>query len=245
MPFVPYNLAAVVRALRGAPAPRLATFATPDLIMRRAAAEQVLGVALPPSRYEPRPDSDLIRGWHKAGRWMGDEGVLDTAAVLAAAGIELTAFDVHPARGGEVVHDLNGPVPAEYHGAFDAVFDCIANQCLNVGEVLRNAVRLLRPGGRAVHCLPVAAVNQGYYSVSPTLLYDFYEAAGFDVEEAAVVAGIYEDRGRTAPERVNRMRGLGDDAVLLFVARRPEAGAVVPGTTVMTKFRRSPSCHRE
>lgn len=92
------------------------------------------------------------------------------------------SLDYYAAEDPTHIHDLNRPVPEALHQRFDLVYDGgTTEHCFSVAECLSNAVRLLRPGGRVIHHLPVNNwVDHGFYQLSPTLFFDFYGANGFD-----------------------------------------------------------------
>ncbi len=86
--------------------------------------------------------------------------------------------DEHPA----IIADLNIPLPRELWNSYDLVFDSgTAEHCFNVLEVLGNAVRALRIGGRVIHILPMSGfAGHGFYQFSPDLFAAFYGKNGFD-----------------------------------------------------------------
>jgi len=85
--------------------------------------------------------------------------------------------DEHPA----IIADLNVPLPAELWNRYDLVFDAgTAEHCFNVKDVLGNAVRALRVGGRVMHILPMSGfAGHGFYQFSPDLFSAFYGKNGF------------------------------------------------------------------
>lgn len=87
------------------------------------------------------------------------------------------------------LHDLNRPVPAEYHGRYDCVYDGgTIEHVFNPAEALTSVVKLLKPGGRAVHLAVTSNyVDHGFYQLSPTLFWDFYTANGFTIEQAYLI----------------------------------------------------------
>ncbi|MDX2223653.1 MAG: hypothetical protein SFV21_12945 [Rhodospirillaceae bacterium] len=103
-------------------------------------------------------------------------------AVFAALGFPVAdSLDVTGAEGCTIVHDLNDPVPARLHGAYDCVYDGgTMEHVFDVKSVLFNTHNLARPGGVVVHAVPVNNwINHGFYQFSPTLLYGFYGANGY------------------------------------------------------------------
>lgn len=152
-------------------------------------------------RDAPRSGSAITFGVQKVAATRGEAG-----ASLAKSGIEppahggkgdtalhqdelfrmlgytaVESIDVYPAESPTHVLDLNRPLPASLLGRFDLVYDGgTTEHCFSVPDVLGNAARLLRTGGRIIHHLPLNNwVDHGFYQFSPTLLFDFYGANGF------------------------------------------------------------------
>jgi SAM-dependent methyltransferase len=85
--------------------------------------------------------------------------------------------------------DLNRPeTPADLAGAADAVFDFgTSEHVFHLPNVLGHVGRMLKPGGIAVHHVPINNhMNHGFYQFSPTLLFDYYRANRFAFEGAYV-----------------------------------------------------------
>lgn len=103
----------------------------------------------------------------------------DLFRMLGYAVVE--SIDVYPAESPTHVLDLNRPLPASLLDRFDLVYDGgTTEHCFSVPDVLGNAARLLRKGGRIIHHLPLNNwVDHGFYQFSPTLFFDFYGANGF------------------------------------------------------------------
>ena len=80
-----------------------------------------------------------------------------------------------------LLYDLNTPVPQEWHNKFGLVVDSgTSEHIFDVKQVLANTVALTELGGWVIHISPSSnTVDHGFYSFSPTLFYDFYQANGF------------------------------------------------------------------
>lgn len=78
------------------------------------------------------------------------------------------------------VHDLNQPLPPDLEDGFGLVLDSgTLEHVFDVRQGLENVARAARVGGWVVHLSPAADVDHGFFSFSPTLFYDTYEANGF------------------------------------------------------------------
>lgn len=248
MPFVEYNLKELFKTLDEIefrdPSKclrKICTLSTPDLILPPDKLLQFLpnSETLPSWIY--RPDSKAILGWHKQPQL---PGVIDTHEFFEHLGYELTAIDIFPGRGKEVVHDLSTPVPEELHNQFDLVFDIVSNQVLDIKQCMDNCVNLVRPGGAIIHITPVTMVNQGFYSCSPTLYFDYYSARGFTDIRITHPVGTYSVEKYATLNTLYRVRNIPEDTFNFVVTFKPDQ-VTEPLNLVQGKFQRSPDCKRE
>lgn len=86
-----------------------------------------------------------------------------------------------------VTHDLNEPLPAEYRGIADAVYDGgTLEHVANVGEAFKSIVSLLKIGGTIVQVNPLNCYGDSYYGLDPMLPRDLYECNGFSTKDVCV-----------------------------------------------------------
>lgn len=100
-------------------------------------------------------------------------------------------LDVSDYEGADILFDLGSPeIPAHLKGAFDVVFDCgTLEHIFHVPNALHNVVRMTAPGGHVLHAVLMNnGVDHGFYQFSPTLFFDWFEAAGLEVLEAAAMS---------------------------------------------------------
>jgi hypothetical protein len=144
------------------------------------------------------------------------------------------SLDYYAAEGPTHIHDLNQPVPEALRQRFDLVYDGgTTEHCFSVAECLGNAVRLLRQGGRVIHHLPLNNwVDHGFYQLSPTLFFDFYEANGFDEPQLWLhfmngrkESFIAYDPG--ADDRLPYRLGGSASVLAFFTARKVQAGDAI------------------
>jgi len=101
------------------------------------------------------------------------------------------SLDVSDYEGARCLFDLNADeLPAALQSAFNLVVNGgTLEHVFNVANALTNISRIVRPGGAVLHAFPVNNwVDHGFYQFSPTLAFDYYDAAGFEVLESAIVA---------------------------------------------------------
>lgn len=100
-------------------------------------------------------------------------------------------LDVSDYEGADIVLDLNVPeIPAYLSGAFDVVLDCgTLEHIFHLPNALLNVVRMTKLGGHVLHIVLMDnGVDHGYYQLSPTVFFDWFEAAGLEVREAAALS---------------------------------------------------------
>lgn len=94
-------------------------------------------------------------------------------------------IDIYEDEGVSIVHDLNTPLPKEYHQQFDYVSEVgTIEHIFDLKTVMHNISLALKPGGVVCHISPLDAYNHGFYNFSFNFFYDFYRANGFDEMES-------------------------------------------------------------
>jgi hypothetical protein len=159
-------------------------------------------------------DPSLIEGFEMGGyaepflRWLGYEGI--------------ESMDFSEYEGCSLTHDLNVPVPEDWHGRYDVVFDGgTLEHVFHFPNAIANAIQLVRVGGCFVGCSPSNNYNgHGFYQFSPELFCRIFEAAnGFRTRLLALVEstgalGIYRV---TDPKRVGHRVTFGGKGPLQMI----------------------------
>ena len=108
------------------------------------------------------------------------QGCMSDETFFAMLGFErVQSCDISEWEGADYILDLNEPVPRELEGRFDAIFETgTIVQIFNLPRVLDNLFRLLKVGGRVIHCAVPSNnhMDLGFYMLSPTFFSDFYTA---------------------------------------------------------------------
>jgi hypothetical protein len=94
---------------------------------------------------------------------------------------EVVTLDVpqceHPP---DIVHNLNEPFPSNLINRFGLIIDPgTIEHVFDMKTCLANIVLALKMHGVIIHQVPVYSYNGGYYSINPSVLYDFYGLNGF------------------------------------------------------------------
>ncbi len=176
-------------------------------------------------------------------------GVMDmpgdqtAAAYFSALGFStLEALDVSAYEGAEHIFDLNDDeIPAHLMGRFDAVFNGgTLEHVFHVPNALTSITRMLRPGGVVIHILPCNGwVDHGFYQISPTLMFDYYNAAGFEPLASALHSRSVDDPNKCSVRPLrpgdlgDGLAGMIDGGIHLyfFAARRGESPVERPKPT--------------
>ncbi|HEX5220221.1 MAG TPA: hypothetical protein VFZ59_11690 [Verrucomicrobiae bacterium] len=145
---------------------------------------------------------------------------------------ELDTIDASNFEGATRVHDMNHPVPADWHQTKDVVCDIgTLEHVFNFPVAIRNCLEMVKAGGHFVAQTPANNYfGHGFYQFSPELFFRVLSPAnGFQVQHCVAVE--YGVRRRwfavTDPEAIRARVTLVSSApvVLLICARRVE---VVP-----------------
>ncbi len=117
----------------------------------------------------------------------------------------IESCDVEPWEGAEHIFDLNEPIPDDLAGCFDAVFETgTIVQIFHLPQVLENLHRLLKPGGRVIHCAVPSNnhMDLGFYMLCPTFFADYYNANGYTLDASYLCEYYaYWHRGRLYSDR--------------------------------------------
>ena len=183
-------------------------YVEPEPLRRQLAAHGVLPRDFDPDRL--RADGDDHPD--PLGLGPGRRFFAKLLAMLGARWVDV--LDASDYDGAGLIHDLNEPIPDDWKGCYDLVYDGgTIEHVFNFPIALRNCMEMVRPGGCLLLMTPANNYfGHGFYQVSPCLYYQtLSEENGFHVERHAGFGGWSEEpllRGRRpAPGR--RSRGAG------------------------------------
>lgn len=103
-------------------------------------------------------------------------------ALFSLLGAEsVHVLDVSNYEEADILCDLNLPVEPRYHNMFDVVFDGgTLEHVFDFPTALASVTRMVSLGGSVILTNPVSNfIDHGFYSLSPTLYYDYFAANGF------------------------------------------------------------------
>jgi hypothetical protein len=142
------------------------------------------------------PDAVLESGWA--------EPLFEALGARIVESIDASSFE-----GATLIHDMNAPVPHDWHGRYTLVFDGgTLEHVFNAPQAFKNCMDLLEVGGTFVQTVPANNyMGHGFYQFSPELVFQlFSHANGFEV--VAVVLREDVNGGRsfavTSPAAVRR-----------------------------------------
>lgn len=94
---------------------------------------------------------------------------------------EVLALDISDYQRADIIADLNYDIDTKYHNSFDNIVDVgTLEHIFDIPIALKNIISMLRVGGNIALCLPSSnSIDHGFYSFSPTFLYDFFDVNGF------------------------------------------------------------------
>lgn len=89
-------------------------------------------------------------------------------------------IDIDPSGGCTITHDLNNPVPTEFHERYDFVFEHgTLEHVFDIKTALSNVAHMTKVGGYVCHISPLNFINHGFYNFSLNIFNDFYGLNGF------------------------------------------------------------------
>lgn len=94
----------------------------------------------------------------------------------------LETFDVN----GNPTHqiNLNEPLADNFNNRYDWVIDSgTLYCCFDIPAVFENIIRMTKLGGKVFHTSNlIGFFGRGFYALSPSLFYEFYQCNGFEIE---------------------------------------------------------------
>lgn len=157
-------------------------------------------------------------------------GNIDDQVLMQALGFdECYSMDNDDYEQALVLFDLNeAETPVNLVGCFDVVYDGgTSEHVFHFPNLLANVHRMTAAGGRVIHQVPTSNhVDHGFYQFSPTLLYEYYLANRYTIDNCLLIR--YTQRHDTEPwgiasytpgclEAVS-FGGLDDKMYLTFIA---------------------------
>ena len=206
----------------------VASMGYPDIIAEESLIKKILGDKF--QNLEYRDDSDFICRRHS----IPQRKIPYSESLFSLLGAKLTVFDVESIRGGEIVVDLNYPIPHEHHRQYDIVLDVgTLEHCFNIGQAAINMAYLVKVGGHIFHENPFNWGNHGFYGINPTWYFDFYECNGFKVEDYKLISRF---SGVVPSNNTSRFIFVGDEALSYVMAKKEKDFEITFPT--QTKYRK-------
>lgn len=222
----------------------LLSFSHQDFLLSADEWEQLLHASdfsgMP--EFEPLPfltgNEDVVN-WHKSHSFAPK--IPDAHAVYERLGFsKITDVDLVKARKDEIIADLNYSLPAQIT-QHSLVLDNVSQHCFNVGMAMTSIRNCVALNGYVVHVLPLTMLQQGYITISPDGLRDFYEQAGFTVTQHTA---FYRDKLNHAYRVMHLNNSVrespGDGWSQVFVAHKTKE-IENPGWPLQEKFRKFPN----
>jgi hypothetical protein len=132
--------------------------------------------------------ANRIPAW-KGTRWDRNTNAQTVLTLLGAQ--EVVVTDVSDYEGATLLLDLNHAVKEALYNQFDTILDIgTLEHLFDVPTALANLTKMLKVGGELILVLPASnSIDHGFYSFSPTLLFDYFKANGFDNFDCYLRAG--------------------------------------------------------
>lgn len=168
--------------------------------------------------------SDLPKNFdtkNKIPSWVGTKNENNTNAqtifkLLGAA--KVSVCDISEYENPDFLIDLNNPINPNLANKFDVIFDCgTLEHIFDVPTALWNLVSMLKTNGVLYLAVPASNyIDHGFYSFSPGLFFDYFNANGFEVLSCYLFEGspiFYKKIGK-----LYKYHGIGSEIPILSAA---------------------------
>ena len=159
-------------ATKGGVFGRTVTIGRQEVFLNEPTARRVLGKAYSPEQY--------------------GEGLL--IRHMGASSVD--SVDASSYEQATILHDMNSPLPQQYHRQFDTAIDggC-CEHVFNVTQALWNCSMLCKPGGQIIHILPANNFcGHGFWQFSPELFFALYSTSNGYADTEVFLADLMDTR---------------------------------------------------
>jgi hypothetical protein len=219
---------------------RLLALGYPDALVAPELYERVLGPEKA-AQLKWREDSETVLRWHGLHGKM--DRIVDAHSLFSLCGYTLDCIDISAARGDEIIADMNQPLPSEFEGQFDVVYDGgTLEHCFNVAQAVKNMALACKLGGFCININPLNVYNHGFYNFSPTFYADFYGCNGFELTDLVSLSGNYGTLDSPQMTRLHPMKRFDqapERAVIMAVAQKAKQAPII--WPIQAKYRINPN----
>ena len=208
----------------------------PDMLVPFSLIQELFGADIA-RNVEYRPDSESILRWH--GLANSIDKIVEAKHFFSLLGYDLAIADISPARGDEIILDLNMPCPEKMHQEYALVIDGgTLEHCFNIAQAMKNIASMVAQGGWIVQGNPINWYDHGFYNLNPAFYFEFYGKNGFSVEFFKIVTNPHNPQIFDLPSS-GRLEGLPDRCTnLLAVVRKEIVDIAWP---IQTKYIENPT----
>src|SRR5262249_55733789 len=112
----------------------------------------------------------------------------------------------------------------------------------NIGQAFENIIACLKPKGAVIHANPVSMINHGFWNISPTAYYDWYESRGFDQIAIRFYWGETNKRKVHALNDPIKRYKIPSETICFVTASRSHASAAIEERwPTQTKYKLNPT----
>jgi SAM-dependent methyltransferase len=179
--------------------PRVLLLGYPDLLLTESSLAMA-GVNLSWDSLPKLPAERSATIWREHGfSQLSERPMVDARSIFNQMGADVFVVDFVRWGGEDLILDLNEPVSLSKRwciGKADLIVDPgTVEHCFNVAQAFDNIDRLLAPGGLVFHQAAAAFPNHGFWSISPTTFFDFYQSRGYELGYPKQVDRVLDDDG--------------------------------------------------
>jgi len=202
---------------------RVACLGYPDVVLNDTVYRQFFHDIDWRAKLKDRPNRDKLIAIHG-----GDRARISTVPTIDSffslyGDVSVDVIDYAQYEGSEIVHDMSEPVPDALRGKYDIVIDGgTTEHIFDIASGLFNCARMVKLGGVAYHNVPLNMLNHGFYNISPTLFFDFYEDNGFTTSGCVGVAtGVMDNPKFFDLPRQQRFQ-IDAEACMIYIGKKVE-----------------------
>jgi hypothetical protein len=109
------------------------------------------------------------------------DSISDEALYRGFCDAHYQCLDISDYEGATLIHDMNEPVPEQYHNGFHFIYNgSVMDNLFDPITFIKNTSKMLKPGGRILHLEAMTNVTGSFLMFSPEWFFSYYAINQFD-----------------------------------------------------------------
>lgn len=216
---------------------RILSLGYPDILADFETLGQIFGEAIK-QKLQLHPRASEIASWHSSNT--STKNIVESFHFFSLLGFELEVVDITEARGGEIIMNLNNPIPSEFRGRYVMAIDAgTCEHCFNIAQAMINLSSMVAECGYIYQSNPLNAMNHGFYNLNPTFYFDYYKSNGFDIRFYKVASRTKESTSLLDVDPHGPFGCPVNNSSNIVVAKKIKT--LPPEYPIQTKYQKSPT----